>query len=75
VSGIPEVVRHRETGISVPERDPSAIADAVVELFGDRAFAEQLAEAAGKLVRQEFDLERNVDRLVAQFEALGSPAR
>jgi glycosyltransferase involved in cell wall biosynthesis len=75
VSGIPEVVRHRETGISVPERDAAAIADAVQELFGERAFAEQLAAAAGKLVREEFDLERNVDRLIEQFEAVGSGAR
>jgi glycosyltransferase involved in cell wall biosynthesis len=75
VSGIPEVVRHRETGISVPERDASAIADAVQEVFADRAFAEQLADRAGKLVRQEFDLERNVDRLIEQFQAVGSPPR
>ncbi len=75
VSGIPEVVRHRQTGISVPERDASAIADAVEQVFGDRGWADELAANAGQLVRHEFDLERNVDRLIEQFEAVGRTAR
>ncbi len=75
VSGIPEVVRDRETGRSVPERDAAAIADAVDELFGDRAWAEGMATRAQQLVRSEFDVERNVDRLIEQFSAVGSGGR
>jgi glycosyltransferase involved in cell wall biosynthesis len=75
VSGIPEVVRNRETGVSVPERDVAAIADAVQELLRDRAWAEGIAARARQLVRSEFDVERNVDRLLEQFSAVGVPAR
>jgi len=33
VTGIPEIVRHGETGLIVPERDPEALADALRRLL------------------------------------------
>jgi glycosyltransferase involved in cell wall biosynthesis len=75
VSGIPEVVRDLDTGLSVPERDPAGIADAVHRLFGDPELASGMADRARELVRAEFDLDRNVDRLLAQFQAVPSARR
>jgi glycosyltransferase involved in cell wall biosynthesis len=75
VSGIPEVVRNRETGLAVPERDPAAIADAVDELLSDPAFADGVAARAQQLVRAEFDLERNVDRLLELFASVKTADR
>jgi glycosyltransferase involved in cell wall biosynthesis len=72
VSGIPEVIREGDTGLTVPERDPTAYADAVQGLAADPALASQLAERANELVRAEFDMERNVGRLLDQFEAVAA---
>jgi glycosyltransferase involved in cell wall biosynthesis len=74
VSGIPEVVRDGETGLVVPERDPAAIADAVQRLAGEPALASAIATRASELVRAEFDLERNVGRLLEQFRAVAAAA-
>jgi glycosyltransferase involved in cell wall biosynthesis len=73
VSGIPEVVRDNDTGLSVPERDPEAIADAVDRLLSDPALAAAIADRARQLVRAEFDLDRNVDRLLEHFQAVAGP--
>lgn len=75
VSGIPEVVRDRETGLAVPQRDAGAIAVAVEQLLGDPALATGMAERAAQLVRAEFDLDRNVDRLLEQFRVVGAASR
>lgn len=55
VTGIPEAVRHDETGLLVPERDPAALADALGALLDDPARRVRLARAARRLVEQRFD--------------------
>lgn len=67
ISGIPEVVRDGDTGLLVAEADPAAIADAVERLFDDRDLATLLGARGRALVDREFDLGRNVDRLLARF--------
>ena len=67
VSGIPEVVRDGETGFLVPEHDPAAVADALERLLADADLAARLGEAGRVFVRREFDLHRNVDRLIDRF--------
>lgn len=74
VSGIPEVIQDGETGLSVPQRDPTAIADAVERLWADPTLASALAESANALVRAEFDPERNVSRLLEQFQTVATAA-
>jgi colanic acid/amylovoran biosynthesis glycosyltransferase len=63
VTGIPELVQDRRTGLVVPPRDPHAIARAVGRLLDDRAAAASLARAARTSVEAEFDVRRNVARL------------
>jgi glycosyltransferase involved in cell wall biosynthesis len=71
VSGIPEVVRDGETGFLVPEHDPTAVADAAARLLADADLASQLGAAGRAFVREEFDLDRNVERLLTRFASLG----
>ena len=56
VSGIPELVRHGETGVLVPSRDAEALASAIDALLDDPARRDELARRARQLVEQEFDL-------------------
>jgi glycosyltransferase involved in cell wall biosynthesis len=54
VGGTPEVVRDRETGLLVPPADSRALADAIRELLGNPALADQLGRQGRDLVRREF---------------------
>lgn len=70
VSGIPEVLRDGDTGIVVPEKDAAAVAAAIERLLDDPDLAGELARRGRDFVAAEFDLERNIDRLVQRFAAL-----
>jgi len=64
VSGIPELVHHEETGLLVPEKDPTALAAAMVRLAEDEALRQRLTRNGRKLVASEFDSRKNAARLV-----------
>ncbi|MFO0586901.1 MAG: glycosyltransferase [Polyangiaceae bacterium] len=57
VDGIPDMVKHEETGLLVPSRDPAALASAILRLREDRALAERTTAAAKKLVLDRFSIE------------------
>lgn len=69
VTGIPEIVRHGETGLCVAQRDPEALADALAALIGDGALRVRLSERARALVEEEFDVDRNAAQLRGLFES------
>jgi len=67
VTGIPEVLRHEETGLLVPERDPGALAGAIARLLAGRGLRIRLAEAARRVMVREFDVHRNAAILRESF--------
>jgi glycosyltransferase involved in cell wall biosynthesis len=67
VAGIGELVLHEETGLLVPERDPSALAGALERLLSDPAFASSLAARARTHVEDGFSLEQSVTALRGLF--------
>lgn len=66
--GIPEVVRHGQTGLIVPDEDAAALADALEQLLADPALARRLTAAGQLHVRQLYSLDSCVDRLLAHFD-------
>src|SRR5262249_17364607 len=62
VTGIPEIVRHLETGWQVPQRDARTLAEALDQLLGDPEMRVRLAEAARRLIERDFDIRRNTAR-------------
>jgi glycosyltransferase involved in cell wall biosynthesis len=67
VGGIPEIIRHAETGLLVPPGDAPALAAAIASLVDDPARRRALAQAALSDVRQRFDvaaLSRSVQQLL-----------
>jgi glycosyltransferase involved in cell wall biosynthesis len=67
VTGIPEVLRHEETGLMVPQRDPQQLAASIERLLDDAALRLNLATAARRLVEEEFSVHRNAARLRQLF--------
>lgn len=75
VTGVPEAVRHDETGLLVPERDAAALAVALGQLLDDGDLRCALARNARALVESQFDVRRNTARLREVLSrAMQSPA-
>jgi colanic acid/amylovoran biosynthesis glycosyltransferase len=63
VSGIPELVEDGRTGLLAPEKDATALADALERLFREPDLARRLAAQGREHVLRHFNLVRNVARL------------
>jgi glycosyltransferase involved in cell wall biosynthesis len=68
--GIPEVVRHHETGFLVPPRDPAAMARAIVMLLRDAALRLRMGEAGRTFVCERFSAERMVRDTLRVYESV-----
>lgn len=70
VPGCREICRHDVTGILVPERDPTAIADAIGRLCADSAMREQLGMQARRVVESEFTDKIVLSRTIELYESM-----
>lgn len=70
VGGLPEVVRHGETGLTVPRDDPEALAGAAVRLLREPDRARRFGEAARERGLATFSLDRYVDQYDALYRRL-----
>jgi glycosyltransferase involved in cell wall biosynthesis len=74
LEGNPELVRHGETGLLVPVRDPAALARAISTLIEDPEFRARTAEAGRRLIERDFSLRAKVDRTEAFYRRLVAAA-
>ncbi|MCP4645920.1 MAG: glycosyltransferase [bacterium] len=68
--GIPEMVRHEQTGLLVPTQEPPALADAIIRLFREPDFAARLAAAGKALVHERFTVDTMVEGNLRVYERL-----
>jgi glycosyltransferase involved in cell wall biosynthesis len=73
VAGIPELVRHEETGLLVSERQPAQLADAIGRMLTDAQLRVNLSVAARQLIEEQFDIRQAADRIRTLFAAAGRP--
>ncbi|MEZ6060690.1 MAG: glycosyltransferase [Planctomycetaceae bacterium] len=59
VTGIPEVIQHGETGLMVPQHDPTSLADALQKLIESADLRVRLARNARQQIEDNFDVHRN----------------
>jgi glycosyltransferase involved in cell wall biosynthesis len=69
VGGIPEVITSGVDGVLVPPADPSALADAVLELLGDEALRRRIGEAGYATVRDRYSIAAQVQRTERIYDA------
>ncbi len=70
--GIPDAVRHEDTGLLVGENAPEEIARAVEELHNDRSLASRLGKAGHALALDKFTRERSAEAFDGLFGSLCS---
>jgi sugar transferase (PEP-CTERM/EpsH1 system associated) len=66
VGGVPELVVNGVTGILTPPNNPTALAEAILELL----HAPEKAAAMGRAGRQRIKTHFTIDRMVEQYESL-----
>jgi glycosyltransferase involved in cell wall biosynthesis len=67
VGGIPEVIRHGQTGFLVPRGDAAALAENILLLLEDRDLRQRLGQAGRSLAEEKFDLRKNVRELMQLY--------
>jgi glycosyltransferase involved in cell wall biosynthesis len=69
VGGNPEIVRDGVDGLLAPRGDARAIGAALLRLLADPAFARGCGDAGAARVRQEFQLDRTIERYYQLYAA------
>ncbi|MCD5397610.1 glycosyltransferase family 4 protein [candidate division NPL-UPA2 bacterium] len=70
IDGAREVVKEGETGHLVPAGDSLGLAEAIIDLLGDKEKAKKMGEAGKRLVDPAFRAEVMVDRIAELYEDL-----
>ena len=70
VGGIPDTVEHGKTGYLVPEKDESALAQAILDLLHNPQKAKQFGQAGYQFANQKFNWNRITDQLERAYYGL-----
>jgi len=70
VGGIPEVVIDGRTGVLVPPKKPSALAEAILNFYNDRSMAEQFGQKGYEIVHRKFSAESMAAKIMVIYERL-----
>jgi glycosyltransferase involved in cell wall biosynthesis len=72
IGGIPEMVVENETGFLMQPNDPSALANAMEKVIGDRSLAQRLGQAGSERAQKLFSIDKNVLELCTLISS-GAP--
>jgi colanic acid/amylovoran biosynthesis glycosyltransferase len=67
LSGIPELVIHKETGLLVSPASEQELADTILTLINSPTLINQIVDRAVSKVKQDFSLEHNANKLKDMF--------
>lgn len=65
---VEELIQEGETGLFVPPKDPTMLAQAVERLYRDEPLRKKLADAGNRLVVDQFDLRKNIRQFAERFQ-------
>ncbi|OQA91413.1 MAG: GDP-mannose-dependent alpha-(1-6)-phosphatidylinositol monomannoside mannosyltransferase [Elusimicrobia bacterium ADurb.Bin231] len=67
IGGIPDVVKDKETGFLVPEKDPDAIAETISFISDNYDYASKIAENGYKYVKDNFSWDNIISKLLKVY--------
>ncbi len=70
VGGIPEIVKHEESGLLVPPGDAAALAQAITRLLKDEGLRVRLADEAYRRIRQTHSLHAMIEKIFLLYDEL-----
>ncbi len=70
VGGTTEVVEHEQTGLVVPQGNPRAMAEAIIDLLRKPEYAHALGKQGRERVTERFDLETMIEKTVLIYREL-----
>jgi glycosyltransferase involved in cell wall biosynthesis len=68
--GIPEIVEHEKSGLLVPPKDPTALADAIIGLLRNPEKADRLAFAGCRRAKAHFTMDHMVEGNIEVYNRL-----
>ena len=68
ISGIPELIKHKDTGLLAEPDDPVNLADLIIELINNPVLSNKLSEKGLEYVFSEFGEKTNIERLEHCFQ-------
>lgn len=72
VGGTPELIEDGCNGLLVPRSSPDELAQAINTLLRDQARRQQMGEASQRLIRERFDVDQSINKLVAFYNTVGA---
>jgi glycosyltransferase involved in cell wall biosynthesis len=67
VGGIPEIIQDGKSGYLVAPGSPERLAERLTQLLSDEELRRQMGEAGCEIVKQKFELQKNVARLLELY--------
>ena len=68
VTGIPEFIDDEVNGIIVPQKNPEALAEAILKIKNNPVFAEKIRKRSREKIKDKFNVEKNVSKMAKIFE-------
>ncbi len=70
VGGLPEMVVHQESGLIIPPKDSSAIAQAILALYQNPDLKKKMGENARQRIQTHFNIKNTIEKTRFLFEEL-----
>jgi glycosyltransferase involved in cell wall biosynthesis len=70
VAGIPEIIKHEETGLLVAPADADALSQAMQRIASDESLRENIMVAARQKVLRHFNMEMNINHMIRCYDRL-----
>ncbi|MBO5312810.1 MAG: glycosyltransferase family 4 protein [Clostridia bacterium] len=70
IGGFPDIVKDGITGYTVPMKNPTELADAIIRMLENEEKADEMAQEGRKLVREMLDIEGCADKIFEVFHEI-----
>ena len=70
VGGLPELVRHGQSGLVAPPDDPASLGEAVSTLLRDVARCRHMGAAARRIAEEEYSIDRQIASYINLYQSL-----